>query len=299
MGLHADEVAVDAPLARRLVDEQFPQWTHLELSEAGAGTDNQMFRLGEEYVVRLPRTPGTAAAVAKEQAWIPRLGAGLPVEVPEPVGLGTPTEEYPFAWSVLRWIEGEEPSSTTVRDWGRFGADLAAVVRALHAQPLHGMQRGGSLAWYRGLPLAAMTEHVEEALEECRDLDGLDLDLPAVRDLWRRLVGVPDPDVPHVWTHSDLRAGNLLVRDGRLAAVLDFGGLSIGNPTAEHAAVLEFPRAAQLAYREALDLDDDTWDRARGWKLAISLLSIPYYWPSWREFAQGGVDQINDLLADA
>lgn len=230
MALHEDEVPVDLTLARRLVDEQFPQWADLPLSAAGDGTDNRMFRLGEELVVRLPRRPGTAADVAKEQTWIPRLGPVLPVDVPEPMALGGPGAGYPFPWSVLRWIEGEEPGPATVRDWAAFGRDLAGVVRALH---------------------------------------------------------------------GDLRSANLLVRDGRLAAVLDFGALSLGRPAAEHAAVWHFPAAMGSAYREALGVDDDTWERARGWALAVSLLAMPYYWSSWPEFAQGGVDKVRRLLAES
>lgn len=215
------------------------------------------------------------------------------------MALGGPGAGYPFPWSVLRWIEGEEPGPAKVRDWAAFGRDLAGVVRALHGADTGETVRGGRLAWYRGLPLVSVDDDVEAALAECRRLDGLDLDLDEVERLWSRLVSLPDPEVPDVWLHGDLRSANLLVRDGRLAAVLDFGALSLGRPAAEHAAVWHFPAAMGSAYREALGVDDDTWERARGWALAVSLLAMPYYWSSWPEFAQGGVDKVRRLLAES
>lgn len=296
--LHDDEVPVDEALARRLVDSQFPQWAGLPLSPAGDGTDNRMFRLGDDLVVRLPRRPGTAADVAKEQAWVPQLAPRLPVAVPEPVGLGGPGEGYPFGWSVLRWLEGEEPGPGTVDDWERLGRDLAGVVATLHGTDTAGAVRGGRLAWYRGLPLASVADDVDAALAECRALEDLDLDVDEVGRCWRRLLAAPDPHVPHVWLHGDLRPANLLVRDGRLVAVLDFGSLSLGRPAAEHAALWHLPEAAGAAYRAELGVDDDTWARARGWALAVSLLAMPYYWRSWPEFARGGVDKVRRILAE-
>jgi aminoglycoside phosphotransferase (APT) family kinase protein len=296
--LHDDEVPVDEGLVRRLVDTQFPQWAGLPLSPAGSGTDNRMFRLGGDLVVRLPRRPATAADVAKEQAWIPRLAPALPIAVPAPVALGGPGEGYPFGWSVLRWIEGEEPGPETVDDWERLGRDLARVVAALHGADSADAVRGGRLAWYRGLPLASVAADVDAALADCRRLDGLDLDLDEVERVWRGLLATPDPDVAHVWLHGDLRPANLLVRGGRLVAVLDFGALSLGRPAAEHAALWHVPRAAGNAYRAELGLDDDTWARARGWALAVSLLAMPYYWRTWPEFAHGGVDKVRRILAE-
>jgi aminoglycoside phosphotransferase (APT) family kinase protein len=299
VSLHSDEVSVTVDDARRLIDSQCPQWRSLELSAAGSGTDNQMFRLGEELLVRLPRRPGTAKDVAKEQDWLPRLAPRLPQQIPEPVFCGSPDAAYPFPWSVLRWIEGAEPDSETVDDWTAFGCDLADFVEALHAIDPGDARREGALEWYRGRRLTEFIADGEEVIEEVRALDGLvGLDVDAVAEEWHRIASVADPVVPDVLLHGDLRSANLLVRQGKLAAVIDFGTLSIGNPTAEHAAVWQLPREARTAYRERLGIDDDTWQRARGWAVYVSLLAMPYYWTTWPEFARAGIGKINTVLAE-
>lgn len=301
MTLHADEVPLSPADARRLIAAQAPQWAHLPLRPAGAGTDNVMLRLGDDLVVRLPRRPSTAQDVAKEARWIGHLAPHLPVAVPEPVFAGKPDDEYPFEWSVLRWIDGEHPGSVTVTDWGRFGRDLAGVVAALHRIDLAGAQPAGSLHWYRGERLSTMADEGREALAEVRRLaqrKDLGLDLDAVAEVWERAAGTPSPELDHVWLHGDQRSDNLLVREGRLVGVIDFGCLSIGDPTAEHAAVWEFPAVAREAYREALGLEEATWLRATAWKVFVNLSGIAYYWDSWPEFAQGCLETVRELIGE-
>lgn len=301
--LHDDEVEVDRTTVRRLVADQFPEWADLPLRAAGHGTDNVMLRLGDDLVVRLPRTAGTAADVAKERAWLPRLARHLPVAVPAPVARGEPGHGYPFDWSVSRWIDGEHPvtgsGAEAMSDWPAFGRDLAAFVAALHAAPLMGADRDGDLRWYRGRPLATMADDGRRAIAACRRIPGLDLDMDVVEAVFEDSLAVPDPPVEHTWLHGDLRAENLVVRDGRLAGVLDFGCLSVGNPTAEHAAAWELPASARAAYRRTFGLDDATWGRARGWALLIGLLGIPYYRTTWPAFAHDCVAKVGAVLADA
>ena len=301
MTLHADEVPLSPDDVRRLIEAQAPQWAELPLSPAGHGTDNVMMRLGDELLVRLPRRPSTAEDVAKERLWLPHLAPHLPVAVPEPVFVGRPGEGYPFEWSVLRWIEGEHPGEGTVTDWTRFGADLARFVRALHGIDLAGATAQGSLEWYRGRRLSDFRAEGQEAIDEVREFAqrvDLGLDLDALQRLWDRAAGTSSPVLDAVWLHGDLRADNLLVREGVLAGVIDFGCLSVGDPTAEHAAVWEYPAAAREAYRQELGLDADTWRRATAWKIVVNLSGIPYYWDSWPEFAQGCLETVRELLAD-
>nr|WP_223158544.1 aminoglycoside phosphotransferase family protein [Yimella sp. cx-51] len=268
-----------------MISAQAPHWSGLSIEMAGDGTDNRMFRVGDELLVRLPIRPGTAEAVDKEQRWLPWLAPQLPLTIPEPVFRGRPDEHYPFEWSVLRWIEGAEPADATVTDWREFGIQLGAFVGALHSIEIpDGVAPTGSLQWYRGRPLREFTANGFEVIEEIRQLvktESIDLDLDAVTGTWRELTEIADPPQPDVWLHGDLRTANLLARDGRLAAVIDFGALSIGNPTAEHAAVWQLPVAARQAYRERSGVDEDTWQRARGWAILVSLLALPYYWHSW------------------
>ncbi|MCP9957829.1 MULTISPECIES: aminoglycoside phosphotransferase family protein [Streptomyces] len=299
MTLHEDEIPVDETLVRSLLRAQCPQWADLPLSRAGAGTDNTMYRLGEDLLVRLPRTPGGGRSLRKEQEWLPRLAPLLPCPVPEPVHAGTPTGDFPVVWSVLRWIDGEEPGPDTVRDWAAFGADLAAFVRELHGADLMGATRSGGLDWYRGGPLAPCDRWVGESFDECRALVGDELDVDALERLWRDALALPGPPGPRGWLHGDLRPGNLLVREGRLCAVIDFGGLSVGFPDAEHAPVWDLPPRARSAYRDALDLDEETWARARAWAIAVGVSGIPYYRDTLPAFAAECRARLRAVLADA
>lgn len=215
MPLHADEVPVTEAHARRLVDAQFPQWAHLPLTPAGHGTDNRTLRLGEDLLIRLPRTPATAADVAKEQHWLPRLRPHLPLDVPAPVALGAPDASYPFPWSVYRWIEGDPLDPDAVSDPERLGRDLARFVRALHGTDLMGAQREGPLRNYRGGRLGELDRPVRDNLMAGMAL-APDLDLLRLERMWAQALDLREPATPHTWMHVDLKPSNLLVRNGRL-----------------------------------------------------------------------------------
>jgi aminoglycoside phosphotransferase (APT) family kinase protein len=296
--LHPDEVAIDEATVRRLVDTQFPEWESMPLTPAGHGTDNRMLRLGNDLVVRLPRKPGTASDVAKEQTWLPRLAPHLPLAVPEPVGLGRPAEGYPFPWSVYRWIDGIELDPDHLEDAARLGRDLAGFVRALHGVDLMGARREEPLLSYRGGRLADLSDWFFGSLDACRGLADLELDLANLESMWREAVDLNEPGAPHTWMHTDLKPSNLLVKGDRLVGVVDFGGLSVGDPTCEHAATWDLPPAARLAYADELALTRATRLRARAWALAISLSGVPYYWSTWPEFVQECLRRLRVILDD-
>lgn len=295
--LHDGEVQFGELDARRLVNSQFHQWSCLPLGPAGAGTDNRMFRLGEEYVVRLPRTADTAKNLEKERAWLPRLAPHLPAAIPEPVAKGEPDAQYPFAWSVYRWIEGHELDPSRVEDPERLGIDLAAFVAGLESTDLMGAQREGELSWYRGGPLSDMADTTDQHFAA---LGGLvtHLDVPSLRSMWDETLALADAGGPHTWMHADLRPANLVVRNGRLAGVVDFGGLSIGEPACEHAAVWDLPAPTRLAYGRTLDLDERTRARARGWALTLALGGITYYSRTWPEFARESRIRLERVLTE-
>ncbi|MCZ7417317.1 aminoglycoside phosphotransferase family protein [Streptomyces sp. WMMC897] len=262
MTLHQNEIAVDEALVGALLAAQRPEWAQLPLAPAGSGTDNTLYRLGDDLLVRLPRTPGNGRSVGKERRWLPRLAPRLTRAVPEPVHAGTPTDAFPVAWSDYRWIDGEEAGPDTVSDWAAFGADLAATVRELHAVDLMGATRGDDLSWYRGGSLRPCDEPVSASFADCRAAEGAEFDVDTLERLWRAGLALPDPAAPHVWLHGDLKPTNHLVRDGGLHAVIDFGALSVGFPDAEHATVWDLPPEARHAYWNALGLDDATWAAA-------------------------------------
>ncbi|MFC0600652.1 aminoglycoside phosphotransferase family protein [Streptomyces palmae] len=299
MSLHQNEVPVDETVVRSLLKRQRPEWAELPLSPAGAGTDNTMYRLGDDLLVRLPRTADTASAVRKEQEWLPRLAPLLTCPIPEPVHAGAPTDAFPLAWSVYRWIDGAEPGPDTVRDWAAFGTDLAAMVREFHGIDLMGAVRAGDLSWYRGGSLRACDEWIGARFDACRATVGSELDVEALERLWRAALTLPEPSGPHVWLHGDLKPTNLLVREGRLSAVIDFGALSVGFPDAEHAPLWDLPPEARHAYRNSLDLDDLTWARARAWAIAVGVSGISYYWHTYPAFVAECRGRLQAILADA
>ncbi|MGW4928279.1 aminoglycoside phosphotransferase family protein [Agromyces sp. NPDC004153] len=298
MPLHPDELPIDADLAASLIRRDRPEWADLPLTPAGGGTDNVMFRFGDDLLVRMPRTPGGVGSLRKERAWLPQLAPALPVRIPEPVHPGSPSDAYPVEWSVYRWIDGAPPTSDTVSDWTRFGAELAGFVRDLHRTDLMGAERAGELSWYRGGSLREPEHWVAPAFAASGPLVGADFDLDRLERWWREALALPDSPAPHVWLHGDLRPGNLLAHRGRLHAVIDFGALSVGAPDAEHAAVWDLPPDARRAYWDALDLDESTWLRARGWAIAVAISGIPYYWDTFPEFVAECRARLEAILAD-
>ena len=296
--LHQDEVPADPGIVRALLAAQCPQWAGLPLSPAGAGTDNTMYRLGDDLLVRLPRTADKARSLRKEQEWLPRLAPLLACPVPEPVHAGVPTTAYPLPWSVYRWIDGDEARPDTVGDWAAFGADLAAIVRDLHRVDLMGATGTGYLSWYRGGSLRPCDQWISTSLRDCRSRVGGEIDVETLERLWSEALALPEPAGGQVWLHGDLKPTNLLVRDGRLHAVIDFGGLSIGFPDAEHATVWDLPPEARRAYWNALDLDDLTWTRARAWAIAVAASGISYYWDTYPAFVAECRARLRAVLAD-
>jgi len=228
--LHDDEIPMDLPLVRALVDRALPACAGLALRQLGSsGSSNALFRLGDELLVRLPRQPGGSTTIEKEARWLPRIGPLLPVSVPEIVAIGEPCLGYPERWSVVRWIPGDVPlvvGPETPVDPARRGLaqDLAGVIAALgHIDVPSAALRDPALRWYRGEPLARRDAHVRAGIEACRAIPGLALDLDAAVRVWDEAMSLPGIDraVPPRWYHGDLLAENLVVRDGRLAAVLD------------------------------------------------------------------------------
>ncbi|MDE3228945.1 MAG: aminoglycoside phosphotransferase family protein [Chloroflexota bacterium] len=272
--MHADEVETDAALVQRLLATQFPGWAGLPIAPvASSGTDNALYRLGAELAVRLPRIDWATPQIAKERHWLPRLAPHLPLAIPVQLAVGEPGEGYPYQWSIYRWLGGEVVSPAQVADQRQLARDLASFVAALHAidttgGPLAGEDSG------RGVPLAERDEEVHACLAQ---LDGM-LDIEAALAEWRAALRTPVWDAAPVWVHGDLQPGNLLAVDGRLSAVIDFGCLAVGDPACDLLPAWNyFDATTREVYRAALDVDDATWARGRGWALSVALIALPYY----------------------
>jgi aminoglycoside phosphotransferase (APT) family kinase protein len=269
---------IDAALVQRLVATQFPQWGDLQVIPVEAdGWDNRTYRLGAELSVRLPTAASYAPGVLKEHRWLPVLGPQLPLPVPEPVALGVPGEGYPHHWSVNRWLQGESAHPGLIEDSSRFAADLAGFLRRLRTLDTDGAPAAGAHSFFRGTHPAAYDEETRRCLAR------LEAVIPA-----DRAVAVWDEALastwqgPPVWFHGDVAAGNLLVRDGRLCGVIDFGTSGAGDPACDLViawTLLDEP--ARRVFRRETGLDEDTWARARGWALWKALLGISGDPASW------------------
>jgi aminoglycoside phosphotransferase (APT) family kinase protein len=234
-------------------------------------------------VVRLPRVRWAADDVDKEQRWLPKLAPHLPLAVPVPLARGEPGEGYPWSWSVYPWLEGENATLDRLAAPCQAAADLAHFVAALQAIDPTGGPPPGAHNSYRGAPLAqrdAPTRAALAALDKQQSGDGLHetLDLDAATAAWEAALATPAWEGAPVWLHGDLLPGNLLVRQGRLCAVIDFGCLGVGEPAMDLTpAWTLFEGQARATYRAALDVDDATWARGRGWALSFGLIALPYY----------------------
>ncbi|MFI6490222.1 aminoglycoside phosphotransferase family protein [Streptomyces sp. NPDC050564] len=270
-----DGVLIDADLVRRLLAAQFPQWAELPLSPVPlSGMDNATFRLGEDLSVRLPRYSHWVGQVEREHRWLPLLAPHLPLRVSEPVAKGEPGEGYPYPWSVYRWLEGEPATTEGLVDPVAAAVQLAGFITALHKLDATGGPGPEPSNAFRGVPMGderdslAAEARVRPKIEALKGM----VDTDAVTEVWEAALAAPAWDAPPVWIHGDLATGNLLAVDGRLSAVIDFGTLAVGDPAVDLLPAWMFlPAQARGAFRAALDLDDATWARGRGWALAGSL----------------------------
>lgn len=268
---HDGRAGIDTELVERLIGAQFPQWAGHPVQPAEfEGWDNRNYRLGETMVVRLPTASGYAAAVAKESDWLPRLAPRLPVAVPTVLAAGIPGEGYPFPWSVRRWIEGEAADRAPIADLPRFAAGVAGFLLALQACDAVGAPAAGEHSWFRG----AAPAHYDDETRRClRVLEGR-IDTAAAQAVWEAALEADWAGEP-VWFHGDVAAGNLLVADGELAAVIDFGTSGVGDPACDLViAWTMFTGQSRKAFRRAVARDDGMWARARGWALWKALLGL-------------------------
>jgi aminoglycoside phosphotransferase (APT) family kinase protein len=293
--MHADEVATDASLVRRLLTAQFPQWADLPIAPVpSAGTDNALYRLGDDLVARLPRIQDATGQVEKEQRWLPTLAPHLPLAIPAPLAKGEPGEGYPYPWAVCRWLPGENGTLNRLDDPRQAATDLARFIAAL--QRIDATDVPGNLG-NRGVPLATRDAYTRAAIADAHNL-GL-IDTAAVLAAWEAALQAPAWDRPPVWLHGDLQSGNLLAVDGRLSAVIDFGCLNVGDPATDvMTAWLYLPAEVRDDFRAALAVDDATWARGRGWAVSVSVVALPYYHLTNPTLAGISRRAIEEVLAD-
>ncbi len=264
---------IDAGLVERLIAAQFPQWSGLPVRPVEIdGWDNRTYRLGEDKTVRLPTAASYALAVAKEHRWLPFLAPRLPVPVPVPLGLGAPGEGYPHPWSVRRWIDGETARPDRVGDLTAFAVAVGEFLTALQGVDATGGPAGGEHSFHRGASPARYDEETRKAL---RALDGR-LDTAGAEAVWEAALAA-EWSGPPVWFHGDVAGGNLLLRGGRLAAVIDFGTCGVGDPACDLViAWTMFEGASREAFRRTVGCGEDAWARARGWAVWKALIRLAW-----------------------
>jgi aminoglycoside phosphotransferase (APT) family kinase protein len=289
--MHKDEIDVDEELVLGLLASQMPTLAQLPLVIVEPwGTDNAIWRLGTDLVVRLPRIDWASGQVELEAQWLPRLAPHLPVALPEPVAIGEPTNDYPYRWAVHRWIPGEGAALDRMEDPVAFALALAKVVGMLQSVSV----TNAPLATNRARPLAEYDEATRAMIDHASYL----IDAPAALAVWEEALAAPPHQGPPVWVQGDLE-GNCLVRDGRLCGIVDWGSACAGDPAVDVQVVWSplFTKHSRRAFLDALAVDDQTLARSRGAAIHQACGALPYYlhtYPdiverSWHKLALLGV----------
>jgi aminoglycoside phosphotransferase (APT) family kinase protein len=262
---------INPRLVRKLVSEQFPKWKELPIWEvAFSGWDNRTFHLGDQLSVRLPSHQRYAAQVEKEHRWLPLLAKHLPLPIPEPVAMGKPTEDFPLHWSIYRWLKGENTTFEKIHNICGYAEQLGLFLKSLYAIDASHGPAAGEHNFYRGGPLNVYRDETLQTIQALGDrVDG-----KLALQIWQEGLSSTWSRKP-VWVHGDISSSNLLLVGGELSAVIDFGCMGVGDPACDLTiAWTLFDQEGRVAFRTAINLDDGTWSRARGWALWKALIVL-------------------------
>jgi aminoglycoside phosphotransferase (APT) family kinase protein len=287
--------AITSGLASRLVAAQFPQWASLPIYPVEVnGHDNVTFRLGESMSVRLPAGDDYVPQVAKEHRWLPELARHLPLPIPQPLAMAAPGCGYPWPWSVYQWLDGEPAATAHITDLPQFAADLAGFLATLYEIDITGGPLAGYETCFFGVPLTHWDSQTRQAIA----ILSQELDTQLAIDVWEAALAAPW-DGPAVWFHGDVSASNLLVSQGGLSAVIDFGIAGVGDPACDTAITWTFfTGESRRTYKERLPADDATWTRGRGWALWKALITLVRARPDHGAEAARARDVICAVLAE-
>lgn len=288
-----NEVEIDVTLVKKLIATQFPQWANYPIRPVeSAGTDNAIFRLGEDLAVRLPRADWAVGQVEKEQRWLPMLAARIPVAIPTPIAMGMPSEGYPWRWSVYRWLEGQNATDGQIDSPHQAAHALAQFITCLQGSDPAGGPAPGAHNSGRGEPLVNRDASVRSAIAALKNV----IDTHLATAVWEEALNSPAWQGNPVWLHGDLHPGNLLVDKGQLSAVIDFGTLGVGDPACDMMVAWTFLTAeSREIFRATLSVDDTTWVRGRGWALSFGLIAYAYYMdknPGLAAISKRAIDEI-------
>ena len=272
--MHDDDIPSDPDLVRALIVDQVPHLAHLPVTPVvSSGTDNAMYRLGDRLAVRLPRRIEAVPLIAKEQRILPGL-TDLPLAVPLPRHCGQPSARFPYPFSVVDWIEGAPADLAHLSDPIAAAQSLAAFLTALRARDTQNGPLAGPENHNRGVPLSEMCAVTRRCIDTLAD----EIDAARAHEMWQAAREAPPQDGPPQWLHGDLKADNLLARNGRLVAAIDWGLAAVGDPAVDLAVLWTWQEEdSAAAFRAATDLPPEAWDRARGWALYGAVIALEYY----------------------
>lgn len=293
--MHEHEVPIDDGVVRSLLAGQFPDLADLPLERfPSGGTENAVFRLGSDLAVRLPLHEDAVSGLVKEIRWLPSLRPLLHLEVPEVRATGAPSHDYPFPWAIVHWLDGVDAMSAPIASLDEAADALARFCTDLWSIDPADVPSPDTSGFQRGQHLAYRDESFRVAVSQCEDL----VDVAAVTRVWDEALNAPRwPGAPR-WVHTDLIPPNLLVRDGRLVGVLDFGGVATGDPAWDLTpAWFVLDEGSRRRYRALLEgsVDEAAWTRARGAVVSQSVIALPYYRetnPTMVRVAQRGIEAL-------
>ncbi len=288
--MHEGEIEINIALVKQLLTEQFPNLAERSITVLrSTGTVNAIYRLGDELYIRLPRLEEWAESIDNEWNWLPELAPHISLNIPRPLARGKPTNWYPCPWAIYHWIEGVPYQDDLISDERQVAYDLVNFILELRSVDMLGAPRGGRR------PLIELDAVTRSAIESSRGM----IDTKAVSAAWALSLESPPWDGKPVWIHGDLLKSNLLVQGGRLCAIIDFGGVGIGDPAADVVPAWSvFNRVGRETFRQTLEVDEDTWSRARGYALHQALMIVPYYSKTNPEFVTMAKRTVEEILTE-
>lgn len=262
---------ITVELVKQLIIEQFPVWSDLEIKPVKlSGNDNRTFHLGDNMSVRLPSAECYVPQVEKEHKWLPILANKLSLPVSKPLAKGSPSKYYPWPWTINEWIDGESSSKENISDLSQFAKDLGQFLKEFQSIDANGGPIAGKHNFFRGGDLAVYDKETRDSIDQTKEFFNKDL----LTDIWQLALCSKWEREP-VWVHGDIAPGNLLVKNGKLCAVIDFGILGVDDPSCDAAmAWTFFDTNSRNVFKNVLNFDENTWHRARGWALWKALITF-------------------------
>ncbi|MBK2125506.1 aminoglycoside phosphotransferase family protein [Fangia hongkongensis] len=284
-------------LAKKLIATQFPEYSHLNITEVEVqGHDNRTYRIGDDMLIRMPTTEAYALKVPIEQALLPQLAKQLSVAISEPIKMGLPSDDYPYPFSIYKWLNGESANHLTLSykalahiasALANFLTELQAIINIKGPSP-------GQHNWWRGDHISVYDKGAKEQIASLRDI----IDADHALDLWEKACATKWENTP-VWIHGDFASGNILIKNNKLSGIIDFGGTALGDPACDLVIAWTFLKGnSRKIFQDAIALDNDTWLRAKAWALWKTTFELSQCQDKQSDAAVIQKNIIHDILTD-